>query len=74
MTRALYFDCFSGCSGDMILGALLDSGFPLDKLSKGLGGLNLTGYQITAEKVLRSSISATKFDVVLDKSLPQPPR
>jgi uncharacterized protein (TIGR00299 family) protein len=74
MTRALYFDCFSGCSGDMILGALLDSGFELDALRKGLAELNLNGYQITAEKVLRSSISGTKFNVLIEKDQLQPHR
>ena len=48
--RALYFDCFSGVSGDMMLGALLDLGIDerrfLDELSK----LNLSGYDIVIEK------------------------
>ena len=34
MTKTLYFDCFSGASGDMMLGALLDAGFPLDALER----------------------------------------
>ena len=66
MTRVAYFDCFSGCSGDMILGALLDAGFALDTLNKGLAQLNISGYQLSAEKVQRSSIAATKFNVVVD--------
>jgi uncharacterized protein (TIGR00299 family) protein len=74
MASALYFDCFSGCSGDMILGALLDAGFDLENLKKGLRGLNLTGYQLSAEKVLRSSISGTKFNVIVDEGHLQPRR
>jgi uncharacterized protein (DUF111 family) len=35
----LYFDCFSGASGDMILGALLDAGLPIDDLRRALGSL-----------------------------------
>jgi uncharacterized protein (DUF111 family) len=35
----LYFDCFSGASGDMILGAFLDLGLPLDGLKSALGSL-----------------------------------
>ena len=37
MSRLLYFDCFSGISGDMLLGALLDAGLPLDELKAALG-------------------------------------
>ena len=41
--RALYFDCFSGISGDMVLGALLDAGLPLGDLKRALGSLALPG-------------------------------
>ena len=37
MSRVLYFDCFSGISGDMALGAMLDAGLPLDDLKHALG-------------------------------------
>ena len=74
VTRALYFDCFSGASGDMILGALLDSGFELEKLRLGLASLALQGYQLSAARVLRGAIAATKFDVTLEASQPQPAR
>jgi uncharacterized protein (TIGR00299 family) protein len=66
MTKIAYFDCFSGCSGDMILGALLDAGLELNELKNGLASLNVSGYELTAEKVKRSSITATKFNVVID--------
>ena len=41
MSRVLYFDCFSGISGDMALGALLDAGLPFDELKAALGSLAL---------------------------------
>lgn len=61
MATTAYFDCFSGASGDMMLGALLDLGLPLDELRKALGSLALEFGGISAERVLRSGISATKF-------------
>jgi uncharacterized protein (TIGR00299 family) protein len=61
--RVLYFDCFSGISGDMVLGALLDAGLPLAELTSALGSLALSGYDVTAERVLRAGVSATKFNV-----------
>jgi pyridinium-3,5-bisthiocarboxylic acid mononucleotide nickel chelatase len=67
MTRVAYFDCFSGASGDMIIGSLLDAGFDLEILKKELAGLDFHGYHLTAEKVKRSSITATKFNVVADE-------
>lgn len=71
MSNIAYFDCFSGCSGDMILGALLDAGLDLDELKKGLEGLNIKGYRLDAKKVQRSAITATKFDVIIDDNIEQ---
>ncbi len=62
--RILYFDCFSGISGDMIIGSLLDLGLPFDYLEEQLRKLNLEGYQIKFEKTERHKISAIKFNVV----------
>jgi uncharacterized protein (TIGR00299 family) protein len=62
--KTLYFDCFSGASGDMILGALLDAGVPLDALGSALGSLAIDHGMLSAERVLRSGISATKFRLV----------
>jgi pyridinium-3,5-bisthiocarboxylic acid mononucleotide nickel chelatase len=67
MARIAYFDCFSGASGDMIIGSLLDAGLDFEVLKKGLAGLDLHGYRLSVEKVLRSSITATKFNVLLDE-------
>jgi len=66
MTLA-YFDCFSGISGDMTLGALVDAGVGIDVLRAELEKLNLPGYELTALKVMRSGISATKVHVCLDE-------
>jgi uncharacterized protein (DUF111 family) len=44
--KTLYFDCFSGISGDMIIGALLDLGLDFNYLKREIGKLNLNGYQI----------------------------
>jgi hypothetical protein len=66
MTLA-YFDCFSGISGDMILGALVDAGVSIDFLRSELAKLNLSGYALAAEKVMRSGIAATKVNVIVDR-------
>lgn len=65
MTTA-YFDCFSGISGDMTLGALVDAGVGIDILRSELAKLKLPGYEIKAEKVKRCGIAATKVDVIID--------
>ena len=61
--RLLYFDCFSGISGDMVLGALIDAGLPFDELKRALGTLAVSGYHVHASRVLRAGVSATKFTV-----------
>ncbi len=63
MSRLLYFDCFSGISGDMVLGALLDAGLPFEELKGALGTLAVSGYHVHAARVLRAGVSATKFTV-----------
>ncbi len=65
MTLA-YFDCFSGISGDMTLGALVDAGVSIDALRAELAKLNVPGYELKAEKVTRSGIAATKVHVIID--------
>src|ERR1051325_1326158 len=57
--KTLYFDCFAGASGDMILGALIDAGVDGRALTDQLQSLTITGWQIEFEKVDRSGISAT---------------
>src|SRR4051794_11328105 len=63
MSRVLYFDCFSGISGDMVIGALLDAGLPLEDLKRALGSLAVAGHDVDAKRVLRAGVSATKFTV-----------
>jgi len=58
-----YFDCFSGISGDMTLGALLDAGLPLDHLRHGLESLDVPGWQLSAEKVWKNGMAATYVKV-----------
>ena len=57
----LYLDPFSGVSGDMFVGALLDLGLPLDVLRRELRRLKLTGYQLDAHQVMRRGMRATQF-------------
>ena len=64
MGKTLYFDCFSGASGDMVLGALLDLGLPIDALREALGSLAVEYGMVTSERVLRAGISATKFRLI----------
>jgi pyridinium-3,5-bisthiocarboxylic acid mononucleotide nickel chelatase len=64
--RIAYFDCFSGVSGDMILGALIDAGADLHKLESELSKLKISGFTLKAEKTTRKGISGTKFFVDAD--------
>jgi len=61
--RIAYFDCFAGASGDMILGALVDAGVPLERLQESLDALHLPDLRLSAEKVMRTHFAATKVDV-----------
>ena len=63
MTRTAYFDCFSGISGDMVLGALVDAGADLRAIESELRKLGLEGWTISAEKVKRGQIFATHVNV-----------
>ncbi len=64
MARTLYLDCFSGASGDMVLGALLDAGLPFDGLRDVVSTLQLDDVTIAVDRVDRCGIAATKFRVV----------
>ena len=72
MSRILYFDCFSGISGDMALGAMLDAGLPLDDLKGALGSLAVSGFEVSAARVLRAGVSSTRF-IVHEHADRQPP-
>jgi uncharacterized protein (TIGR00299 family) protein len=70
--RIAYLECFSGISGDMFLGALVDAGVPAKLLENTVAALNL-GARLEVSRVMRSRISATKVDVWVDgkKDLPR---
>ncbi len=57
--KLAYFDCFSGISGDMTLGALVDAGCSLELLRSGLEGLQIPGWTISSEKVWKNGMAAT---------------
>jgi pyridinium-3,5-bisthiocarboxylic acid mononucleotide nickel chelatase len=61
--KIAYFDCFSGASGDMLLGALLDAGLELSRLEAELRLLPLPDWSITAERVKKKGIAATQVRV-----------
>ena len=61
--KIAYFDCFSGISGDMTVGALLDAGLKIETLEKELNKLGLSGYQLEVNKVVKKGISGTQFKV-----------
>ncbi len=63
----LHFDCFSGISGDMTLGALVDAGLSPRALRQRLKALPLSGYRLKVSKVRRGAVHATKVDVVIPK-------
>lgn len=66
--KTLYFDCFSGVSGDMTIGALVDLGVDFDFLRAELAKLPLADFDAASEvrmsRVVRSGVHASKFDVV----------
>ena len=61
--KVLYFDCFAGAAGDMILGALLDAGLPFEELKRALGSLTVEGWDVSVARVVKTGITATKFRV-----------
>ena len=63
--RIAYLECFSGISGDMFLGALVDAGVPARLLEETVAALGV-GAKLEISKVMRSGISATKVDVWVD--------
>jgi len=63
-----YFDCFSGISGDMTLGALIDVGADPELLKKGLASLDVGGYRIEIGRKTAGYIEATDVRVVLEET------
>jgi uncharacterized protein (TIGR00299 family) protein len=68
MSRIAYLDCFSGVSGDMLMGALIDAGLPIGDLERELAGVSLAGYRLEARKTRRAGLAATKVDVILEEA------
>jgi uncharacterized protein (TIGR00299 family) protein len=69
--RIAYLDCFSGISGDMFLGALVDAGVPCSLFEKAVTALNV-GARLEISRVNRSGISGTKVDVIANEVKDQP--
>ncbi len=70
--RIAYLDCFSGISGDMLLGAMVDAGVPLSTFSETATALNI-GARLEARKVMRGGLTATKVDVLTEETnAPEP--
>lgn len=64
----LYLECYSGISGDMVVGALLDLGADEKVLMDALGSINLEGYHVKISRVKKAGIDACDFHVALDKN------
>jgi len=61
--KVAYFDCFSGISGDMVLGALVDVGWSVEELKREIEKLDLPYYQIKAKKVIKRGIFSTQVRI-----------
>jgi hypothetical protein len=70
MASIAYLDCFSGISGDMLLGALLDAGLSIQALRRELAKLGLKGYRLKAKKARRAGLAATQAVVELEDDQP----
>ncbi|MFH1093052.1 MAG: nickel pincer cofactor biosynthesis protein LarC [Candidatus Omnitrophota bacterium] len=66
--KIAYFDCFSGISGDMVLGAFIDLGLKLSDLKRELLKLKIPKFEIKAEKVKRGHIRGTKVRIISKKN------
>ena len=64
MSRILYLDCFSGASGDMIVGGLIDAGVSFTEVEAVVKSLDLDGVRVSCDRVDRSGIGAAKFRVI----------
>ena len=69
--KILHFDLIGGASGDMILGALVDSGLPVDVLRTLLEQLQLNEFEINSQKVTKNGFSATKVNVTVQGDPPE---
>jgi pyridinium-3,5-bisthiocarboxylic acid mononucleotide nickel chelatase len=74
MTVVAYLDCFSGISGDMLLGALLDAGASLERVRAGLASLPLEGYELTTAPASAHGLRGTAARVRLHAPASPVPR
>src|SRR5664279_1610612 len=65
--KILYYDCFSGISGDMHLGAMIDLGVPGDYMVNELAKLGLDEYRVNIKRAERKGIEVTVVDVIIAK-------
>jgi uncharacterized protein (TIGR00299 family) protein len=70
--KTAYFDAFSGLSGDMIVGAILDCGADFAEFERAINAVAIKGYRLSTRRKVSSGISALKFDVEVTE--PQPER
>ncbi|MFA0734140.1 MAG: hypothetical protein OGMRLDGQ_000640 [Candidatus Fervidibacter sp.] len=66
-----FVDCFAGISGDMLLGALIDAGAPVDNLLLGLETLPISGWELKIERVRKGAIAATSVSVIVNGKQPE---
>src|ERR1700746_1482961 len=69
--KSAFLDAFSGLSGDMIAGAMLDAGADFEELREALASLPLNGYRLVARRKLVAGMSALKFDVEVSATQPE---
>ncbi len=72
--KIAFFDCFSGISGDMSLGALVDAGADIEIIKRELKKIPISGYRIEHKKVTRAGISSKKVDVVINNKAASDPK
>jgi uncharacterized protein (TIGR00299 family) protein len=69
--KIAYFDCIAGASGDMILGALVDAGLPVESLQRVIDALGLEEAELRCERVLKGGFGATKVDILVADEVPE---
>jgi uncharacterized protein (TIGR00299 family) protein len=73
-SSTLYLSCFSGISGNLFVGALLDAGLSEEALREMVAALPVSGYELKFERVIKNGVAAMHFDVALDPNDKQPHR
>jgi uncharacterized protein (TIGR00299 family) protein len=72
--KIAYLDCFSGVSGDMFVGSVLDAGLSAESMEEIIAGLKIDGFTISSAKESRNHIFGTKFSIALKDDVRQPSR